>query len=98
MATIIKPPNPLPKGFSVFLAGSIEMGTSENWQNRFEQSLAQSKIVIFNPRRDDWNPLWSHNKDNSHFHEQVIWELEALEKADIIALYFDPDTKSPIKH
>ena len=32
MARIIKPPSPLQDGFSVFLAGSIELGRAEIWQ------------------------------------------------------------------
>ena len=33
---------------------------------------------------------------NAQFKEQVEWELEALEIADHIIMYFDKDTKSPI--
>ena len=95
---VIKSPNsiePLPD-FSVFLAGSIEMGVAENWQDRFEKALVDTDIVIFNPRRDDWNPSWVQSKSNPYFWEQVSWELNALENSTIIAMYFDPITKSPI--
>ena len=30
------------------------------------------------------------------FSQQVNWELDALEVADWIVVYFDPDTQSPI--
>src|SRR5687768_13327093 len=30
------------------------------------------------------------------FREQVEWELAGLERADLIAMWFAPDTKSPI--
>ena len=53
-------------------------------------------IVIFNPRRDDWDSSWSQNKINPKFREQVEWELAALEKTNLIAMYFEPDTKSPV--
>lgn len=33
---------------------------------------------------------------NEYFVEQVEWELNALDKADYIFMYFDPNTKSPI--
>jgi len=102
MATIIKSPTSLcpylnhwPK-FSVFLAGSIEMGLAENWQSRVEKGLADTDAVIFNPRRDDWDFSWVQSKDNPKFKEQVDWELSALEMATVIAMYFDPKTKSPI--
>lgn len=33
---------------------------------------------------------------NPQFKEQVVWELSALELADIVVFYFDPKTMSPI--
>jgi hypothetical protein len=96
MAVIVKAPNPLQEGFSVFLAGSIEMGVAVNWQQRVEMALAETDIVIFNPRRDDWDTSWVQSMDNPQFREQVEWELAAQEKASVIAMYFDPSTKSPI--
>lgn len=81
---------------SVFLAGSIEMGTAEKWQERMIRELADEDIVFYNPRRDDWDSSWAQTIEDTQFNEQVTWELEHLEKADIIALYFDPATRSPI--
>lgn len=81
----------------IFLAGSIEMGTAEDWQTELTNKLADlKKVAIFNPRRDDWNSSWSQSIDNPPFREQVEWELQALEDADIIVMYFDPNTQSPI--
>lgn len=96
MATVIKPPAPPQDGCSVFLAGSIEMGVAEPWQEAIERALAGYDIVIFNPRRDDWDASWVQNRDNPQFHEQVRWELDALEKASVIVFCFDPATKSPV--
>ena len=96
MTILVKPPSPLPDGFSVFLAGSIEMGSAQNWQQFLEERLSGTHIIIFNPRRDDWDPAWEQNKENPQFHEQVEWELNALEKANVIAMYFEPLTKSPV--
>lgn len=33
---------------------------------------------------------------NPQFKEQIDWELEGLDQADLIVMYFDKDTKSPI--
>ena len=96
---IIKAPNIIslvPFEPSIFLAGSIEMGKAENWQQRVERELSKCDGVIFNPRREDWDSSWVQSIDNSQFREQVEWELDALEEADVIAMYFDPTTKSPI--
>ena len=96
MAKIIKPPSPPPNSFSVFLAGSIELGSAENWQTFVERELSGIHIAILNPRRDNWDSSWLQDKTNSKFREQVEWELSALETASIIAMYFEPGTKSPV--
>lgn len=98
MAKIIKAPfkfTPLEK-ISVFLAGSIEMGTAEDWQQTLEKSLKHLDIFILNPRREDWDSSWIQSIDNPQFKEQVEWELLAQESADIIGMYLSPGTKSPI--
>lgn len=97
---IIKPPYPLTgidQKFSVFLAGSIEMGVAGNWQERIERELYdQETICILNPRRDDWDSGWKQEISDPQFNEQVSWELSAMERADLIVLYFSPETKSPV--
>lgn len=80
----------------VFLAGSIEMGAAEDWQTKITQRLSDSDVIILNPRRNDWDSSWVQSIDNPQFHEQVSWEMYGLTQADVIALYFDPTTKSPI--
>ena len=94
----IKPPNDLSTndGLKIFLAGSIEMGKAEDWQNKIVKTLEDKKGTIFNPRRDNWDSSWKQSKDNPDFRQQVEWELEALSKSDYILMYFDPNTKSPI--
>ncbi len=94
---IIYPPNPIPKqGKAIFLAGSIEMGKASNWQQYLTKNIDHSNLTILNPRRKDWDNSWKEEKENPQFNEQVNWELNALEKADLIVMYFDPNTKSPI--
>lgn len=97
-AEIIKAPrNFMPiKKPTVFLAGSIEMGKAENWQQKVEKALADLDIVILNPRRDDWDSSWTQSIDNQQFRFQVQWELLAMDTATVIAMYFDHTTKSPI--
>ena len=98
----IQAPNymPIPCGpeiLKVFLAGSIEMGLAENWQTRVIRALEnRDNIIVFNPRRNDWDSSWEQSQDNPRFSEQVSWELKHLEIADVILVYFDPKTKSPI--
>ena len=80
---------------SIFLAGSIEMGSAEDWQTNTTRELSLL-YNIFNPRRDNWNSSWKQSFENPEFYQQVNWELHALDKADLIIMYFDPNTKSPI--
>jgi len=96
---VIKPPTEIERRHqrpSLFLAGSIEMGAAEDWQSRLITELRPVEGTIFNPRRDDWDSSWEQSINNRHFREQVEWELDALEAATLIAMYFAPGTKSPI--
>lgn len=82
---------------SVFLAGSIELGKAEPFQQELTDKLKEySDLVLLNPRRPDFDATAKQEKNNPYFRGQVLWELEALEKADVIYMYFDPNTKSPI--
>ena len=99
MLKIIRAPNNLTViGVTIFLAGSIEMGKAENWQERIEKEFEDISFdaTLLNPRRLDWDSSWEQSITNHYFVEQVEWELDALEKSDIIFMYFDPNTKSPI--
>jgi hypothetical protein len=96
MSNEIRAPNSLvSSGTSVFLAGSIEMGKASDWQKYVVQHI-DKRITIFNPRRDNWDSSWVQDIKNEKFNEQVTWELMGMEQADIIAMYFDPGTNSPI--
>ena len=96
MAKIIKPPSQLQDGFSVFLAGSIELENTGNWQTFIEDKLSGTDILILNPRRENWDPSWLQSQTDPKFREQVEWKLSELEQANIIAMYFEPGTKSPV--
>ena len=98
MQTIFKSPTKLPKITQpiIFLAGSIEMGVAEDWQTRITKALEDLDVCILNPRRDAWDDSWEQKIENEQFREQVEWELDGQERADLIAMFFDPNTKSPI--
>ena len=94
----IKPPHPLPddKRIKIFAAGSIEMGVAEDWQTKLCKNLKEYDVIVLNPRRDFWNTDWKQRMSDPNFNEQVTWELGGLDLSDIIVMYFDPKTKSPI--
>ncbi len=97
--TSIKPPNrpdydkSVP---SIFLAGSIEMNKAADWQSDITDTLKKYNCTIFNPRREHWDSSWEQKITNPQFKEQVTWELDHIDVADIVFFYIDPKTKSPI--
>ena len=94
----------------LFLAGSIEQGKAEQWQSRIIEDLKsfttdvnieskntiKKRLAIFNPRRPDWNPNLPQEALNEVLRSQITWELDHLEMSDVICLYLDPKTTSPI--
>lgn len=100
MTTVLKAPEPYiqDEKLSIFLGGSIDMGAAENWQERLTKDLSDyQNLVILNPRRDDWDSSWVQDPTpGTQFYEQVSWELECQEQADIIVYYFTADSKAPI--
>lgn len=91
---VVKPPTPLQR--VVFLAGSIEMGAAVDWQTTLTGRLADLDVVVLNPRRVNWDPSWTQSIDEPKFLEQVMWELDGLDRADLIAMWLEPQTLSPI--
>ena len=81
---------------TVFLAGSIEMGSAPNWQATLVAELGDLPVTALDPRRDEWDATWRQRIDEPQFREQVEWELDGLERADVIAMWFDAATRSPI--
>lgn len=94
---VYKAPEHMEENIRIFLAGSIEMGTAEDWQTRLTSALERFEhLTILNPRRDDWDSSWEQSINNPQFHQQVTWEIDMMEAADLIVFYFSPETKSPI--
>jgi hypothetical protein len=99
MAIVIKPPAALvwpPSQRTVFLAGSIAMGAAPPWQAEIARALAPHDLTVLDPRRDEWDSSWRQDIAEPRFREQVEWELEAQERADLIAMYFAPSTQAPV--
>ena len=98
MATLVHAPDAYePLRRSVFLAGSIEMGAAPDWQSRIAVALDDLEdLLLLNPRRPSWDSSWEQSIENPQFREQVQWELEGLERSDVIAMYLDPATRAPV--
>lgn len=94
-----KPPQNIakrdPSKKTIFLAGTIDQGESIDWQKEASEKLSPY-FEIFNPRRDGWDKTWIQHHENPQFSQQVLWELNALEKCDIIIMNLLPGSMSLI--
>jgi hypothetical protein len=90
------PEQPIYRKFTVFTAGSIEMGAAVQWQKQMATLLSPLPITVCNPRRGHWDPNITPEAKDANFKAQVDWELGALEQADVICFFFDLNTKSPV--
>lgn len=79
--------------YAVFLAGTT---TAPDWRDALIASLTDQPITIINPLRRDWDSTWREEETFEPFREQVQWELDMQEKANLVVLYFGPDTDAPI--
>jgi hypothetical protein len=96
---VIQSPTPVDldgKERSVFLAGTIDMGGSQDWQADLVAELASVSGVLLNPRRSHWSADWPPDASFPIFREQVEWELDAMEAAGMIAFYFAPGSQAPV--
>lgn len=81
---------------SVFLAGTIDMGQSRDWQLIANRSLQGAASIVYNPRRPDWDSSWEQRLDNAPFREQVNWEMDMIQAADWVFIHFESESQSPI--
>lgn len=81
---------------SVFLAGSIEMGRARLWQDEVVKELSKLDVTVFNPRRKQWDWGLDPTTVTPALDEQVRWEQEYMELADIVLFMFLGNTQSAI--
>lgn len=99
MAEVVKAPEAYNVGsrFTIFLAGSIDMGEAEDWRSKVAERLKDyDNVLLLNPRRDDWDSSWKQEIQDPQFSEQVRWELQGQEDADLVIFFFSDGSKSPI--
>ena len=78
----------------MFLAGTISESKID-WQKNIVENIS-GNITFYNPKRLIWDKTWEQKISNPQFKQQVVWELKHLEKADIVIMYLEEDTISPI--
>ncbi|KAI1122621.1 hypothetical protein F5Y10DRAFT_253635 [Nemania abortiva] len=80
----------------VFLAGTTNPTGDGDWRESLIASLADQPLTIYNPLRLDWDSTWREDISFGPYREQVEWELDMQEAADVIVVYFHPATKAPV--
>lgn len=94
---IYAPSSEVPRGVkSVFLAGTTSRVDASDWRETLSASLADVPVTIFNPYRADWDSSWREDIDFAPYREQVEWELEKQDEADLVVVYFHPATQAPV--
>lgn len=75
--------------FKIFLAGAIDTGAAVNWQAEVIARLEdEPELSLLNPRRFAFT--------SEKLDEQIIWELDALEAADLILMWLPVNAKAPV--
>lgn len=79
---------------TVFLGGTIDNGDSPNWQQELTDFYKDKDngLILANPRRGDWDK----DATEETLREQIKWELDMMESADLIIFNILPSSKSPI--
>ncbi|KAL3429870.1 hypothetical protein BDV09DRAFT_179587 [Aspergillus tetrazonus] len=86
-----------PRGIiSVFLAGTTSKVDANDWRDSLCASLSNISVTLYNPYRADWDSSWQEDIDFPPYRQQVEWELDKQDQADIVVVYFHPATQAPI--
>jgi hypothetical protein len=87
---------PIAGRHSVFLAGTTTRTAGPDWREILIECLGDLSVTIFNPLRPDWDSSWKEDVGFPPFREQVEWELDMQEEADLVVIYYGPNTDAPI--
>ena len=82
--------------WSVFFAGTTSPVDQEDWRATLSRALVDIPVTIYDPYRSDWDSSWREDIDFAPYREQVEWELDRQERADLVVVYFHPATQAPV--
>jgi hypothetical protein len=85
-----------PERLSIFLAGTTSATGEPDWRQTLVQALAKYPIDVFNPLRRDWDRTWREDFSDGRWAEQVEWELDMQDAADIVVFFFHGATAAPV--
>lgn len=80
------------EGMHIFLAGSVQTSGEQPWRDQLINALTNESVTLFDPRTTSYGAGASSDEFKTH----VNWELEALEESDLVVMYLDAASQSPI--
>ncbi|KND88613.1 hypothetical protein TOPH_06702 [Tolypocladium ophioglossoides CBS 100239] len=81
---------------SIFLGGTTSATLSGDWRRRLIASLAARPVALLNPQRADWDATWREDFSDPRWAEQVAWELDMQERADVLVFLLHPVSDAPV--
>jgi hypothetical protein len=81
---------------SVFLGGTTSATPSGDWRRRLAACLASHPVLLLDPRRADWDAGWREDLSDARWAEQVAWELDMQERADVLVFLLHPVSDAPV--
>ncbi|WZH47346.1 uncharacterized protein QYS62_008490 [Fusarium acuminatum] len=81
---------------SIFLAGITTNTGEPDWRETLTNALQDRPVTILNPNRPDWDSTWKESFSDSRWEEQIRWELDMQETANILVFMFHRATEAPI--
>ena len=81
---------------SIFLAGTTSKTDEPDWRETLIDAIKHLPVTIFNPKRDDWDSTWKEYFSDQRWAEQVKWEFDMQEDADVVVVFFHGVSPAPI--
>ncbi|OAA51557.1 hypothetical protein NOR_00150 [Metarhizium rileyi] len=97
-ATVIQAPdrpNDMTKPL-VFLAGTTTPTPEGDWRQNLIDRLSHCAATFLNPCNRNWDSTWTEDSSDARWVEQIKWELDLLEGADVVVVMFHESTLAPI--
>lgn len=82
--------------YTIFLAGTTSKTGEPDWRQSLIDTISHQPVTVFNPLRTDWDATWREDYSDPRWVEQVEWELEMLDKANLIVVFFHGVSPAPI--
>ncbi|KAL2150570.1 hypothetical protein VTH82DRAFT_7133 [Thermothelomyces myriococcoides] len=86
---------------AVFLSGpttgtAAAAAAGTDWRQAVIHAVSHLPVTVINPFRADWDGTWREDPSFAPFREQTEWELDMQERADLVVVYFGPETDAPV--